>query len=90
MTLIGFSYFLVLATMGIGVLMTVVRLLIGPKLADRVVALDLLIAQAMGIIAIYAIIMGRQVLVDVAVVLALIGFLAAVAFARYLEKRVEQ
>lgn len=64
------------------------RLARGPSLPDRVVALDLISTISVAIIAVYTIITDKPVLLDVAIVLALIAFLGTVAFARYLEKGV--
>ena len=64
-----------------------VRLVRGPTLPDRVVALDLISAVFVGITALYAIVTDQRVLLDVAIVLALISFLGTVAFAQYIEKR---
>ncbi|MGH9804595.1 MAG: cation:proton antiporter [Candidatus Acidiferrales bacterium] len=63
------------------------RLVRGPSLPDRVVALDLISNVAVGFIALYAIATHQAVYLDAAIVLALISFLSTVAFARYLEKR---
>jgi multicomponent Na+:H+ antiporter subunit F len=63
------------------------RLARGPSLPDRVVALDLITVITVGFIAAYAIDVGQRVLVDAALVVALIAFLGTVAFARYLERR---
>jgi multicomponent Na+:H+ antiporter subunit F len=65
-----------------------VRLLIGPNLADRVVALDTIAALSVGVAALHAIQHGLTVFLDVATVLALIAFVSTVAFARYLERKV--
>ena len=64
-----------------------VRLARGPSLPDRVVALDLTAVIAVGIIAAYAIDVDQRVFLDAALVVALIGFLGTVAFARYVEQR---
>ena len=76
-----------LALVGLALFLTFVRLVRGPTLPDRVVALDLMGVQAVGGIAAYAVAMDQAVLMDPATVLALVGFLGTVAFARYLEKR---
>lgn len=65
-----------------------VRLLRGPSLPDRVVAIDLLTTLSIGIIATYAIATGETAFLDVAIVLALIAFLTTVAFAYYIERTV--
>ncbi|MFV8836053.1 monovalent cation/H+ antiporter complex subunit F [Aquisalimonas sp. APHAB1-3] len=78
-----------LATMLILVLalvLTFVRLVVGPSLADRVVALELIALIAVGIMIVYAIQVERAAFLDVALVLALTAFMAAVGFARFLER----
>ncbi|SEO81845.1 multicomponent Na+:H+ antiporter subunit F [Aquisalimonas asiatica] len=78
-----------LATMLILVLalvLTAVRLVLGPSLADRVVALELIALIAVGIIIVYAVQVDRAAFLDVALVLALTAFMAAVGFARFLER----
>jgi multicomponent Na+:H+ antiporter subunit F len=66
--------------------MAFVRLVRGPSLPARVVALDMMTALAVGIIAVYAVATGQTIFLDVAIVLALIGFLGTVAFAYFVEK----
>jgi multicomponent Na+:H+ antiporter subunit F len=66
----------------------VVRLARGPSLADRVVALDVLAAVAIGFIATYVVGTGATALLDAALVLALVAFMATVAFAQFVERRV--
>ena len=78
---------LALALVGLAMLLAFVRLLRGPTLPDRVVALDLMGVLAVGMLAAYAVAADQPVLLDPAAVLALVGFLGTVAFARYLEKR---
>jgi len=74
--------------MSLALVLAFVRLVRGPTLSDRVIALDLTGTVGMGMIAVYAIARDLPVLLDVAIVLALISFLGTVAFARYLERRV--
>jgi multicomponent Na+:H+ antiporter subunit F len=81
--LINFLY----AVLGVALLLALARLVRGPSLPDRVVALDLMAAQTVGIICTYAIGTNQRVFLDVAIVLALIAFLGTVAFAQYLERR---
>ncbi|MCS6816951.1 MAG: cation:proton antiporter [Blastocatellia bacterium] len=64
-----------------------VRLLRGPTLPDRVVALDLLSTLCVGLSAVYAIAAQNPVFLDVATLLALISFLGTIAFAQYVRKR---
>jgi multicomponent Na+:H+ antiporter subunit F len=70
----------------LGMLFSVFRLLRGPSLPDRVVALDLLAIQAVGMIAAHAVRSNQTIYLDVALALALIAFLGTIAFAFHIEK----
>lgn len=61
------------------------RLLIGPTRTDRVVALDLLFSVAIVLGLIAAWVSGRTVYLDVAIGLALVGFVAILAWARLIQ-----
>ena len=73
-----------LAILGVAFLLTVFRVVVGPTLPDRVLALDMLVAVAIGFIAVIAIKTGFTLYIDIAISLGLIGFLATVAFARFI------
>ncbi len=75
-----------MALLGIGIILSVVRLALGPSLPDRVVALEMIGVLTVGFITVFAIVVDQPVFIDAAIVLALIGFIGTVAFARYVEK----
>ncbi len=62
------------------------RLVIGPTMADRVIALDLLLVSLMTGIVVDAIATGNTALLNLLVVIAIIGFTATVAVARFMER----
>ncbi|MBB5444795.1 MULTISPECIES: monovalent cation/H+ antiporter complex subunit F [unclassified Paraburkholderia] len=64
----------------------VIRLVIGKTLVDRIVAIDMLTVVSLSLIALYAQVSGRFVYIDVALVYALLSFLAVLAIARFLER----
>jgi len=64
-----------------------IRLVRGPSLPDRVIALDLISMIIAGFIAAYCVYLRQPVLLDAVVVLAIVAFFGTVAFARYLEKK---
>ena len=72
----------------IAVGLAVWRLAIGPSLPDRVVALDMMTLAIVAFCALEAIRTGDSTFLDVALVLALVGFLATVALARFAERQV--
>lgn len=76
------------AALGVALLCALARLLRGPKLPDRVVALDLMGNLAVALICVFAVVFETPALLAVGVVMALILFLGTVAFAVYLDRRV--
>ncbi len=62
------------------------RLVGGPTMADRVIALDLLLVTLMTAIVVDAVATGDAVLFNVLAVIAIIGFTATVAVARFMER----
>ncbi len=73
--------------LGISLLLIMIRFIIGPRIADRVISLDLTISVGIGIAAAYTILSGKQVVLDIAMIMALLAFLGTVAFAFYIERR---
>ena len=88
MTVSDLALYGVLPILAIAMILALVRLLIGPSMPDRVVALDLMTSLGIGTIATYAIATEQAALLDVAIVLALVSFLGTVAFAYYIERTV--
>jgi len=76
-----------LVVLMIPLLLTVFRMIVGPGYADRFIAFDMLSAVAVGLAALTAAITDRREFLDVALAVALIGFLATCALAGLLEKR---
>lgn len=71
----------------IALLVTVWRVFAGPSLPDRILALDMLTGIAIGFIAVVAVRTGFSLYIDIAIALGLVGFLATVAFARFVLSR---
>jgi multicomponent Na+:H+ antiporter subunit F len=78
---------IILGLLVLAMFLSFIRLVRGPSLPDRVVALDLITVQIAAMLAVETIATGQSVFLDAAIVLALIAFLGTVAFARYLERR---
>lgn len=76
-----------LAVLGGTTALSFVRLLLGPSLPDRIIALDLIAYQAVALMLVLGVAVDQPNFLEVALVLALIAFLGTIAFARYLERR---
>jgi multicomponent Na+:H+ antiporter subunit F len=75
-----------LATLGVALVVAFIRLVKGPTLPDRVVAMDLIGVLVVGLIVVLAAWTGVRATLDAAVVIALIGFVGTVAYATYVER----
>ena len=87
MNVVNLIFVTTLPIMSAAFLLAFLRLLRGPTLPDRVVALDLMATIGIGFIAAYAVVTNQRVFLDVATVVALLSFLATVAFAFYLRRK---
>jgi len=76
-----------LALLTLAFAMTIIRILRGPSLPDRVLGLEMLVSTGIAYIAVVAIKTSFFLYLDVAISLGLVGFLATVAFARYVLQR---
>ncbi len=86
-TFLSFTILVALALLSLSFLVTVCRVVIGPTLPDRILALDMLVVVALGFIAAIGIKTGYALYLDIAIALGLVGFLATVAFARFVISR---
>jgi multicomponent Na+:H+ antiporter subunit F len=66
--------------------LALLRVVRGPTLPDRVVALDLLGVIVVGFIVVYTALSGEKAFLDAALVVALVSFIGTVAYARYVER----
>jgi multicomponent Na+:H+ antiporter subunit F len=76
-----------LGFLGLAMILAFVRLIRGPDLPDRVVALDLMTTIGVAVCGVYAVTMDKLLYLDVAIVMALITFVGTLALARYLEEK---
>ncbi|MCJ8140350.1 monovalent cation/H+ antiporter complex subunit F [Falsirhodobacter halotolerans] len=79
-----------LVCVGVTICLACLRLARGPRMVDRVVALDMVTAAVITVCGLYAIRTGAEAFLDIAVALALVSFLSVVALARYAERQVRR
>jgi len=75
-----------LTTLGVALALAVFRLVKGPTLPDRIVAMDLIGVLVVGLIVVVAAASGVRAMLDAAMVIALIGFVGTIAYATYVER----
>ncbi|HHP7237155.1 monovalent cation/H+ antiporter complex subunit F [Longibacter sp.] len=86
LTLIEWVVYITLAVLSLAIGAAFIRVLRGPSLPDRVIALDLVAYLAMGFLGAYAVLSEQETYIDAALVLGLLAFLGTVAVARYIER----
>ncbi len=86
----GIAIAFALVLLGLALVAAVARLVRGPSLADRVVALDVIAATIVAAAVLHAISTGLAVFVDVALTIALVTFLGSVALAHAIEAEGER
>jgi len=75
-----------LGLIGVGVVLCLLRLLMGPTVSDRAVATDTACTVTTALLVLLALLFRRSIYMDVALVYAVLTFIGLVAVARYLEK----
>lgn len=70
-------------TMALGQILSMVRLLIGPGVGDRILALDTMVINALGLVVLLGIHQGVQIYFEVSLLIAMLGFVSTVAVARF-------
>ena len=65
-------------------MLTMARLIIGPALPDRILALDTLYINAIAMLVLFGIWLGSDLYFEAALLIAVMGFIGTVAVAKYL------
>ena len=79
------NYALVFAFVIVGLcqLMSMVRVVIGPSTGDRILALDTMVVNAIGLIVLMGLSQGTRIYFEVSLIIAMLGFVSTVAYARF-------
>lgn len=75
-----------LVVVALSMLGMLIRVIIGPSLADRVVALDAMGIQLMAIVALFSIFLGTKYILVVILMIGILAFLGTAVFAKYMDK----
>ncbi|MCY1607671.1 Na+/H+ antiporter Mnh1 subunit F [Staphylococcus pettenkoferi] len=70
----------------LSMLAMLIRVILGPSLADRVVAIDAVGLQLMAVVALFSMLIGVQYMVVVILLIGILAFLGTAVFAKYMDK----
>ena len=76
-----------LACLSLGLLLTIVRLIRGPTLPDRILALDTLYVCAIALLVLFGMHLGTAVYFEAALIIAMLGFVGTVVLSKYVLRR---
>ncbi|MGE0387081.1 MAG: K+/H+ antiporter subunit F [Gammaproteobacteria bacterium] len=77
---------IVAGMLGLALLLSLLRLLLGPGLPDRILALDTLYINALALLVVLGIALDTTVYFEVALVIAVLGFVGTVALSKFLTR----
>ncbi|MDG2056129.1 MAG: K+/H+ antiporter subunit F [Tateyamaria sp.] len=64
-------------------IMSMIRLVIGPSTGDRILALDTMVVNAIALVVLLGITQGVRIYFEAALIIAMLGFVSTVAYARF-------
>ena len=82
--MIDLALIVALGCIALAVLLNLYRLLRGPTTTDRILALDTMVINAIALIILFGIWGGTTVFFEAALLLAMVGFVGTVAYAKFL------
>jgi len=68
----------------LGLLMNLWRVVQGPGVVDRVLALDTMVINSIALLVLYGVLNGTAVYFEVSLIIAMVGFISTVAYARFM------
>lgn len=71
-------------TLVAGQVLSMVRLVLGPTPGDRILAIDTMVINAIGLVVLLGIYQGVQIYFEVSLLIAMLGFVSTIALARFL------
>lgn len=84
--IVGFALDFAFGAVGLALVLAAWRLLRGPTVADRVLALDTVYILVVALVVLLGLRDGSKLLFEAALLIALLGFVSTVALARYLSR----
>lgn len=82
--ILNIALIITFVSLAIGQILSMVRLILGPTSGDRILALDTMVINALGLVVLLGIYQGVQIYFEVSLLIAMLGFVSTVALARFL------
>jgi multicomponent K+:H+ antiporter subunit F len=86
MTILGLGIFFAVICFGVAFLLNIWQMIRADGVGDRVLALDTMVINAIALLILYGIQYGTAVYFEVSMLLAMVGFVSTVAFAKFMTR----
>ena len=82
--MLTFSLWFAIGCFTLGLLLNLLRILRASGVGDRVIALDTMVINFIALIVLYGMLVGSFIYFEASVVIAMVGFISTVAYARFM------
>ncbi len=82
--MIGYALYFAIGCFGVALLLNLWRIVRAPGVGDRVLALDTMVINSIALIVLYGMFAGTQVYFEASMIIAMVGFISTVAYARFM------
>lgn len=82
--MIEFALWTSLITLGLAFLINFIRLVYGPNLVDRLLAVDTLYINSLALLIVFGMLINSRVFFEIALLIALFGFFSTVVVCKYI------
>lgn len=82
--ILSFALTFAMSCFGLALLLNLWRLFTAPTMTDRILVVDTMTVNVIALIVLYGMAMGTKLIFEASLILAMTGFVATVAYAKYL------
>ncbi len=82
--ILTYAIYFAFGCFGLGIAMNLWIIMAGKSLGDRIIALDAMVINVIALIVLYGLSRGTEIFFEAAMIIAMLGFVSTVAYARYL------
>jgi multicomponent Na+:H+ antiporter subunit F len=86
-TLLNITFLIIFGMLLLAFVLAFIRMLKGPDMSDRIVAMDLISSVTMAFILSYSVLVNKAIYFDIVIVISLISFIGTVAVSTYLKQK---
>jgi multicomponent K+:H+ antiporter subunit F len=84
--MLSIAIYIAFVLLGLSLALTLVRLVLGPDVTDRILALDTLYVNSAAMLVLYGLDLGTGRYYEAALLIAMLGFITTVVFSKFLTR----